>query len=108
VISANGAIFAIRRDLFESLPEDVVVNDDFAITLSVLRKGKRVIFEPYATAEENTSPDMISEYKRRIRISCLNYNAFPDLMSFLRPKYGMTALVLFSHKILRWLVPFFG
>jgi len=108
VISANGAIFSIRRELFEPLPENVVVNDDFAITLSILRQGKRVIFEPYAIAEENTSPDMVSEYKRRIRISCLNFNAFPELVAFLRPKYGMTALALFSHKILRWLVPFFG
>jgi len=108
VISANRAIFAIRPALFEPLPENVVVNDDFSITLSILRQSKRVIFEPYAIAEENTSPDMVSEYKRRIRIACLNFNAFPDLVTFLRPKYGLTALALFSHKILRWLVPFFG
>ena len=108
VISGNGAIFAIRRALYKPLPEDIVVNDDFSITLSILKQEKRVIFEPYATAEENTSPNMVSEYKRRIRIASLNFNALPDLISFLRPKYGLTALGLFSHKILRWLVPFFG
>ncbi len=108
VISANGAIFAIRRDLFESLPEDKIVNDDFSNTLSILRQNKRVIFEPCAIAEENTSPDMMSEFNRRIRIAALNFNALPELLPFLHPKYGFTALAIFSHKIVRWLVPFLG
>lgn len=108
VISANGAIFAIRRALYEPLREDIIVNDDFANTLNILRKNKRVIYEPQAIATEYTSPDIESELIRRIRISALNFNAMPDLIRFLRPKYGFPALALFSHKILRWLVPFFG
>ncbi len=108
VISANGAIFAIRRALFEPLQEDIIVNDDFANTLNILRKNKRVIYEPQAIATENTSPNMGNELIRRIRISALNFNAMPELIRFLRPKYGFPALALFSHKILRWLVPFFG
>jgi cellulose synthase/poly-beta-1,6-N-acetylglucosamine synthase-like glycosyltransferase len=106
VISANGAIFAIRSTLYERLPEDIAVNDDFAITLDILRKGKRVIFEPQAIAIESASPDMESEFKRKIRIASLNFNAFADIITFLKPKFGFTALAIFSHKILRWLVPF--
>ena len=86
VISANGAIFAIRRDLYEPLPEDIIVNDDFSNTLTILRKNKRVVYDPRAIAEEKTSPDMESEFIRKVRISALNFNASPELIPFLHPK----------------------
>jgi cellulose synthase/poly-beta-1,6-N-acetylglucosamine synthase-like glycosyltransferase len=108
VISANGSIFMIRRELFVGLPETITVNDDFHSTLSILRQGKRVIFEPKAIAEECSSPDMMSDFIRRIRISALNFNGLPQVFPMLHPKYGFTALALFSHKILRWSVPFLG
>jgi biofilm PGA synthesis N-glycosyltransferase PgaC len=108
VISANGAIFAIRRALYEPLPEDIIVNDDFSNTLNIIQKNKRVIYEPQAIAEENTSPNMGGEFLRKVRISSLNFNAIPELIQFLNPRYGFTALALLSHKILRWMVPFFA
>jgi len=108
VISANGAIFAIRRALYEPLPEDKIVNDDFINTLNIIHKNKRVVYEPKAIAEEYTSPNMDGEFSRKVRISSLNFNAIPVLIQFLHPRYGFIALALFSHKILRWLVPFFA
>ena len=108
VISANGAIFAVRKDLFDPLPTKYIQNDDFIITLQILRKHKRVIFDPLAVATESTAPDMEGEFTRKIRISSLSFNAIPSILPLLHPKYGFTALSLFSHKILRWMVPFFG
>ncbi len=106
VISANGSIFAVRRELLEPLPTRAAINDDFILTLQVIQRGKRVVYEPEATAVESTSPDMESEFQRKIRISSLNFNAFPQLLPLLLPRYGFAALALFSHKLLRWLVPF--
>jgi len=108
LISANGAIFAVRKDLFDPLPTKHILNDDFEITLQILHKHKRVIYDPLAVATESTAPDMEGEFTRKIRISSLNFNAIPSILPLLHPQYGFTALFLFSHKILRWMVPFFG
>ena len=108
VISANGAIFAVRKDLYDPLPTKYILNDDFIITLQILRKHKKVIYDPLAVATESTAPNMEGEFTRKIRISSLNFNAIPNILPLLHPKYGFTALSLFSHKILRWMVPFLG
>src|SRR4029453_19302666 len=42
-IGATGAIYAIRRALFEPIPEDTLL-DDVLIPLRVVRRGYRVVF----------------------------------------------------------------
>jgi len=108
VISANGAIFAVRKALFQPLPTRKPINDDLMITLQILRQRQLVVFEAAAVAEESTSPDMESEFIRKARIAALNFNALPDLLPLLNPRYGFSALALFSHKLLRWFVPAFA
>jgi len=108
VISANGAIFAVRKELFRPLSVSLSLNDDFMTTLDILREQKRVIYEPKAMAAEYTSPNMEGEFARKIRISSLNFNAVPSMLTLLHPRYGFTALAIFSHKLLRWMVPFLG
>lgn len=108
VISANGAIFAVRKEYFRPLPVSLSLNDDYMTTLDILREHQRVIYEPNAVATEYTAPDMEGEFARKIRISSLNYNAVPSMLPLLHPRYGFTALAIFSHKLLRWLVPFLG
>jgi biofilm PGA synthesis N-glycosyltransferase PgaC len=108
VISANGAILAVRKELLDPLPTQNILNDDFEITLQILRKMSRVVYEPKAVAEESTSPDMEGEFVRKIRISSLNFNALPGMLPLLHPKYGFTALAIFSHKLVRWMVPLLG
>jgi len=108
VISANGAIFAIRKETYKPLPTEIIVNDDFSITLMVLQEKLRVVYEPTAIAVEKASPNMEGEFVRKIRISSLNFNSLPELIPLMHPRYGFTALAIFSHKILRWMVPLFG
>jgi len=106
VIGANGAIYAIRRELFCPLPTGTVVMDDFLIPLRVLEQGRRMVYDPEAVATENTSPDMQGEFARRVRIAAANFNAIPHILGLLNPLRGFVALALWSHKIVRWLVPF--
>lgn len=106
VIGANGAIYAIRCELFRPLPTEAVVMDDFLIPLRVLEQGQRVIYDPEAVATENTSPDMQGEFKRKVRIAAANFNAIPHILGLLNPSRGFVALALWSHKIVRWSVPF--
>jgi biofilm PGA synthesis N-glycosyltransferase PgaC len=106
VVGANGAIYAIRRESFHPLPTQAVVMDDFLIPLYVLEEGRRVIYDPEAMATENTSPDMNGEFTRKVRIAAANFNAIPHVLGLLNPLRGFVALVLWSHKIVRWSVPF--
>ena len=108
VISANGAILAVRKHLLDPLPTQIALNDDLMITLQIIRKMSRVVYEPGANVDEHTSPDMKSEFLRKIRISSLNFNAVPQILPMLNPKYRFAALSIFSHKLLRWMVPFLG
>jgi len=106
VIGANGAIYAVRREHFRSLPTKAVVMDDFLIPLRVLEQGQRVIYDPGAVATENTSPGMRGEFMRKVRIAAANFNAIPHILGLLNPFRGFVALALWSHKIVRWSVPF--
>lgn len=104
LIGANGGAYAIRRDCFQPLRPDTIV-DDFviAMNIAVARKGLRYV--PAAIAYEDTPGDVLDEYHRRVRIGIGNYQAL-----FRHPQYlldGPLALrfTYFSHKVLRWLTP---
>ena len=58
-------------------------------------------------AAEETPPTIGSEFRRRVRIGTGAYQSLPLLWRLLNPRYGWTAFAFLSHKILRWLVPFF-
>lgn len=100
----NGAIYAIKKDVFEPLPVDVP--DDFGTALLVRAKGFKVVHEPNAVAWEETAPNVKAEMKRRVRMVaqasyCLLRKA--RFRTLLNPfKYGFFAIQLWSHKVLRW------
>ena len=47
-LGANGAIYALRRELFEELGNDII--SDFIMPIRVWRRGYRVVYEPKAIA----------------------------------------------------------
>ncbi len=107
LLGANGAIYAIRRELFVPLPPGTIV-DDFAIPLMAkLRSGCRIVYEPDAVAQEETAPDMKGEFRRRSRIGAGGFQAMVLLRPLLNPRYGWTAFTFWSHKVMRWASPFF-
>lgn len=105
VIGANGGIYAIRRELFERIPVDKTVMDDFFVTTRVLKSGKAAIYEPQAIGSEETSLETYGEFHRKVRISQANFNLLPKYLPLLNPLRGMVAYGFFSHKLLRWLAP---
>ncbi len=108
VLGANGAIYAIRKELYENLPEDKVIMDDFLIPLKVVEKGYRVLYDAEAVGREFTSLCVWDEFKRKIRIGAANFNALIEIKKLLNPKHGFIAFGLWSHKIIRWFIPFFA
>ncbi len=107
VLGANGAIYAMRREQFQPIPPDTLV-DDFTIPLlAKLRTGCRIIYDKQAVAVEETAPDIQSEFRRRARIGAGGFQAIARLWPLLHPRFGWTAFAFFSHKVLRWWSPFF-
>jgi len=103
--TVNGAIYAIPKRYYPVLPIDV--SDDFGHTLLIKAKGLKVIHEPEALAWEETSENILLEFKRRIRmVSQASYALFykREFRTLLNPlKHGLFSFQLWSHKVLRWL-----
>ncbi|MEO8164845.1 MAG: glycosyltransferase family 2 protein [Betaproteobacteria bacterium] len=106
-LGANGAIYAIQRRDYVPLPKNAII-DDFLIPLLIKRKhGGRIVFDAQAIAHEESPAQMSCEFRRRARIGTGAYQSLVLLWPLLNPVYGWTAFCFFSHKVLRWLVPFF-
>ncbi len=106
LLGANGAIYAMPRKLWEACPPDTII-DDFFIPMQLLIKGWKVVYAPDAVAEEDLPPQAADEFGRRIRIGAGNFQALMRCLPLLNPVRGLPAWVFFSHKVLRWLGPFF-
>ncbi len=105
VFGANGAIYAIRKQLFVDLPIKSFLNDDFIIPIHIIMQGFRVDYSDDAFAFENAPKDIKEEFVRKVRIGAGNFNALPIILPLLSPNKGFVAFGLFSHKIIRWFVP---
>jgi cellulose synthase/poly-beta-1,6-N-acetylglucosamine synthase-like glycosyltransferase len=105
VIGANGGIYAIRKELFASIPTDRKVMDDFFTTTRVLIAGRDAVYEPQAIGSEETSLDAYGEFHRKVRISQANFNLLPSYLPLLNPLRPLVAYGFFSHKFLRWIAP---
>jgi cellulose synthase/poly-beta-1,6-N-acetylglucosamine synthase-like glycosyltransferase len=107
LLGANGAIYAIRRNLFVPLPAGTLVDDFVAPLLAKLKSNCRIIYDTDAVAREESAPDLFGEYRRRARIGTGGFQAVGILWPLLLPHYGWTAFTFWSHKVLRWCCPFF-
>ena len=107
ILGATGGVYAIRKSLFSPLPTNISVTDDFLIPMKILLKGFRTIYEPRAIAYEELETSIAGDYRRKVRIGAQNINVLPLIAPLLHPRYGFSAFSLWSHKIFRWLVPFF-
>ena len=101
MVGADGAIYAIRRTLWRTLPEDAI--NDFLNPLQIVVAGWRGVYEPEAVCWEETGGGIRSEYKRRVRIVSRSWRAVFQARGVLNPfKVGLFAWSLWSHKVLRW------
>ncbi len=81
--------------------------DDFFLFLQVLNKGFQTVFANNAIARIEISGDSAIEFKRKIRISVGNFQNLFYFTKFLNPFANKYAFIYWSHKVLRWLTPFF-
>jgi len=105
LIGANGSIYAVRREQYIPLPADAI--SDLLEPLLIAQAGYRTVYAPEAVAWESAEQDFRAELARKERIvrrSVASVLKFPELLN--PGRNGRLALLLWSHKVLRWLSPF--
>ncbi|HUO14439.1 MAG TPA: glycosyltransferase family 2 protein [Verrucomicrobiae bacterium] len=103
-VGATGALYAVRRELIPELPGGTVL-DDVYIPMEVVRRGKRVIFEPRARVWDVPFQGADREFGRKVRTLSGNYQLV-QLSPWLLSGSNPIRLEFISHKLLRLIVPF--
>jgi cellulose synthase/poly-beta-1,6-N-acetylglucosamine synthase-like glycosyltransferase len=101
-----GCIYSVRRSAYTALHPDVI--SDLVQPLWAIQKGYRVVFEDRALAYEETTKSSKEEFSMRVRVVTRGIRGILSVPDLLNPvKYGWVSFQLISHKVLRWMVPFF-
>ncbi len=104
LLGANGAIYAIRKELYQPIPPQTIV-DDFVIGMRIHQAGYQLLYEKEAIAREETAPTISDELQRRIRIGAGAFQSLTWLWRLLLPRYPLVSWAFWSHKVLRWFCP---
>ena len=106
VVGGDGAIYAMRRELYTPLRLTDI--NDFLNPLQIIVRGYRGVYEPSAICFEEASDTFEKEFRRKVRIVSRSLNAVRRaprvLLPWTQPRHW---LALISHKILRWFAPLF-
>jgi len=106
MLGATGAIYAIRRVLYQPLPPGTLL-DDFLTPMRIVLTGRRAIFEPRARAWDRPAFRAGQEFRRKVRTLAGNYQAFAIAPGLLLPWVNQTTWwQVWSHKMFRLWVPF--
>jgi glycosyltransferase involved in cell wall biosynthesis len=105
VVSATGAIYAVRASLVDPVPEGVT--DDFYTSTGVIARGFRLVFAPDAVAFEPVARSAELEFGRKVRVITRGLRAVILRRALLDPRvHGLYSAQLFAHKVLRRLMVF--
>jgi glycosyltransferase involved in cell wall biosynthesis len=105
VTGGNGAIYATRRDSY--LIVDPIMGHDLSFPFNMVKRGWRAVYVPEARASEKMVPTIEGEFARKRRMMS---HGWPIVVrgGMLSPRgYDPAyALMIFSHRLLRYLSPF--
>jgi cellulose synthase/poly-beta-1,6-N-acetylglucosamine synthase-like glycosyltransferase len=105
VTAGNGAIYATRRDAY--IVVDPIMGHDLSLPFNMVRRGLRATYVPAARATEKMVPTLLGEFARKRRMMS---HTWPILLrgNMLSPRGYPPgyALMIYSHRLLRYLTPF--
>jgi cellulose synthase/poly-beta-1,6-N-acetylglucosamine synthase-like glycosyltransferase len=101
---ATGAIYAIRRELYQELPASTLL-DDVLLPLRIVLSGNRAVFDPDAKAYDSVACCPLAEYRRKVRTLAGNYQLLVQLPQLLLPWRNPIFVQFVSHKLGRLAVP---
>jgi len=104
---ASGSLFAMRRSLWK--PLDPNWSDDFALPLQVELAGMRNVLDSRVVPLTRLTQSLPgSMFNLKVRIVSKDFKTLLAHRHLLNPfRCGAIAVTLWSHKLLRWLVPYF-
>jgi len=102
-VGATGAIYAIRRDLWEPLPDSTIL-DDVYTPMRISLKGYRVVFEERARAYDRVASSGRKEFLRKARTLTGNYQLCQLMPELLLPTHRLV-IQFYSHKLMRLVAP---
>jgi cellulose synthase/poly-beta-1,6-N-acetylglucosamine synthase-like glycosyltransferase len=106
MIGPFGGCFALRSNYYTDVPTNFLV-DDFYIAFKAMQQGGKAINDPEAICYEAISQDIKEEFRRKVRISTGNYQNLSTFAAVLKKPWQPLGYAFLSHKVLRWLGPFF-
>jgi cellulose synthase/poly-beta-1,6-N-acetylglucosamine synthase-like glycosyltransferase len=104
-IGATGAIYAIRRELWQPLPESTIL-DDVYTPMRIALGGRRVVFEEKARALDRAVESPGREFARKVRTLTGNYQLCRLMPRLLVPNSALV-FQFYSHKLMRLAAPIF-
>jgi len=99
LLVSNGAIFSIRKELFQELHPQVA--NDFQIPSNVSAQGYKIIYVKEAIATENITSNMNEEYQRKARIVARGFQGFRE---FYKEWNSLRFILFVQLKLARWLM----
>jgi cellulose synthase/poly-beta-1,6-N-acetylglucosamine synthase-like glycosyltransferase len=108
IVGASGCFYAIRPELHRiPLPESL--SRDFASALHTREHGFRAVSVSEAVCLVPRTRSLRKEYRRKVRTITRGMETLVHKRALLNPfRYGAFAWMLFSHKVCRWALPWFG
>ena len=106
LIGASGCLYAVRRSAYVPLYPEAC--SDFIIATKMIEQGLRAVYEPAAVCMEETNRRAGKELKMRVRVIAQTFTDLWRHRAMFNPlRSGFYAVQLFSHKVLRYFMPFF-
>lgn len=106
VVGLSGSFFAARKEVCQDFSPKM--QSDFRTLLNSIRLGLRGVSDPEAIGYYKDIKDKSKEFNRKVRTVLRGLTVFFNSLELLNIfKYGFFSLQLLSHKLIRWLVPFF-
>ncbi|MBL0125022.1 MAG: hypothetical protein IPP88_20680, partial [Betaproteobacteria bacterium] len=78
ITNGDGEIFAVRRALYEPMDE-TVINDDAELTLLIVKKGLRVLYETGAESHEFASIEIRDDFFVKVRMVAGGFKPSRDI-----------------------------
>jgi cellulose synthase/poly-beta-1,6-N-acetylglucosamine synthase-like glycosyltransferase len=105
LIGVSGCLYAVRRSAYVPMYPEAC--SDFLIATKMVEQGLRAIYEPEAVCTEETNKRADRELRMRVRIIAQTLTDLWRHRAMMNPfRSGFYAIELFSHKVLRYMVPY--
>ncbi len=106
LVGLSGSCFAVRRSVADHLRTDIP--SDFALLLESQRQGMRGVHGGDVIGSYKAVRTEKEEFQRKVRTVLRGITAFFASSEVLNPaKFGIFSWQVASHKLCRWLVPWF-